>query len=344
VSHRAIQAVCVVALVTSGALAACGKKKPAGPPPEVTGLAAVPASAQVVLVGDVGKIVDAPLVSRAVDQLLGRDADLAARWQKLRDTCKLDASQIHHAALAIGPTPTGQRAGTGPVLLVATGKLVEADLATCVRGMVGQGGGSLTAKDNGGRTLYQAKDGNRTLFFAFTRADTVVLGANEAFVLEAIGTGAKIPDNPEMTKWLGLAEQKSPLWGAGRVDERVRAGLLRVTAGKLTAGPSAIVLAIDPTSGARIELTAVMASSADAKALESFAQKQLGLIAMAAQAKGLGKLVDKIEVAATDTAVRFRLALDVDQVNQLISALDGGGADKQDSPPPAGSGSAGSAQ
>src|SRR5438445_10119162 len=138
---RAIIACCLA--VTLVVAAGCGKK-PRGKSPEVTGLAAVPASAQVVIVIDVAKVVDSPLVDRAIDQLMMRDADLATRWQKLRDTCKIDIANIHHVALAIGPK-TGDSPGTGPVLMVVTGKLVEADLATCVRGMVGQGGGTLTA-------------------------------------------------------------------------------------------------------------------------------------------------------------------------------------------------------
>ena len=38
-----------------------------------------------------------------------------------------------------------------------------------------------------------------------------------------------------------------------------------------------------------------MASPADAKALESFAKTQLAALGMAAQVKGLGKIVDSVE-------------------------------------------------
>jgi hypothetical protein len=75
--------------------------------------------------------------------------------------------------------------------------------------------------------------------------------------------------------------------------------------------------------------------------LESFAKGQLALMAMAAQAKSLGRIVDKIAIAADGDLVSFRATLDMDEVNLLISALDGGGAAAQDSPPAApGSGSA----
>src|SRR5262249_50375440 len=150
---------------------------------------------------DVARVIDAPLVQRAVDQLLSRDGGLSNRWQDLHEHCKLDAKDIKHVVLAIGPH-AGPQPGTGPVLMVATGKLVETDLAACVRAMVGKGGGELTAKEVDGHTLYQAKDGNRTMFFAFGRPDTVILGANEDFVKEALGTGKKVLDNVELAQWI----------------------------------------------------------------------------------------------------------------------------------------------
>lgn len=312
----------------------CGKKTKRAP--DVAGLAAVPASAQVVIAADVARVIDSPLVAHAVDQLLLRDADLATRWQRLRDSCKLDPKKLKQVVLAIGPH-AGQQVGTGPVLMVVTGQLAETELASCVRAMVGQGGGALTGKDVGGRTLYQAKDGNRTMFFAFGRPDTVVLGSNEAYVTEALSNGKKVLDNPDMAGWIHQVDQKAPVWAAGRVDERVRGGLVKVTSGQLQAGPIAMMVALDPTAGAKLELGAVMGSAKDAKTLESFAKGQLALLAMAAQAKGLGKVVDKVAIAAEGEIVRFRATLGVEEVNQLISALDGGGPAAQDSPPAAGS-------
>jgi hypothetical protein len=210
-----------------------------------------------------------------------------------------------------------------------------------VRTLVGKGGGELTAKTTDGRTLYQAKDGGRTMFFAFGRPDTVVLGSDEAFVTLALGPGKKALDNPELKAWIGLADQQAPVWAAGKVDDRVRQGLVRVTAGQLTAGPVAMIVAADPSNGARLEVGALMASDKDSKALESFTKSQLALLGMAAQARGLGKIVDKIAVAAEGALVRFKLALTTEEVNQLLSAIDSGGLSKQDATPspspPAGS-------
>ncbi len=302
---------------------------------DLAGLAAVPATAQVVVAADVARVASSPLVVRAVETLLLKDSDLASRWQRLHDTCKLEIKQLKSVVLAIGPHAEGAQVGTGPVLMIVTGNLVETDLAECVRGIVGQGGGALTAKTIEGRTLYQAKDGKRTMFFAFGRPDTVVLGANEAYVKEALGNGKKLADNAELTSWIKRADQSAPIWAAGRVDERVRGGLVKVTNNQLTQGPAAIILAVDPTDGAKLDVGAVMASPADAKTLESFAKTQLGLMAMGAQKYNLGSIVDKVAISADSDVVRFKVALSMTDVNLLISALDGGVTTAQDSPPSA---------
>jgi len=328
---------CSLGLLVAG----CKKSKSSGPSAEVTGLAAVPASAEAIVVIDVPRVLDAPLVDHAIEVLLQREPDLAERWQKLHESCKLEPKTFQHVVLAIGPH-TGPQPGTGPVLVVATGKLVETELAACVRAMVGQGGGTLTASPLGNRTLYQAKQGNRIMYFAFGRADTVLMSANEASITEALGAGKKITDNPDMAKWAALADQKAPIWAAGRVDERVRAGLVKTTNNAVSAGPQALVVSIDATKGLKIALGAVMANPADAKALESFAKTQLAALAMAAQAKSLGRVVNEVKIAADASILRIDATLDSDEVNQLISALDGGGGSAQSAPPPAGSnGSAG---
>jgi hypothetical protein len=328
-----------LALLCSLAFAGgCGKKHGGGPAAEVAGLSAVPVSAEVVISADVPRVADSPLVERAVDQLLVRDPDLADRWQKLHDSCKLDVHRISHVLLAIGPRGNQNGVGTGPVLMVATGKITENELVTCVRAMVGSGGGDVTAKTVAGHTLYAARDGSRIMFFSFGRADTVLLSSNEQFITEALTPGKKATDNAELGAWIALADQKAPVWAAGRTDPTLRDRLVKVTSGTLSAGPQAIVLSLDPTSGAKLDLGAVMASPTDAKALESFAKNQITLLGMAAQKFSAGKLVDKIEVSSTGTVVHVRVALTLDEVNQLVSALDGKGSAAQDSPP-AGSGS-----
>jgi len=324
--------------VVLGLLAACGKKSSSGsegPAPELTGLAAVPASAQVIVAADVTKLQDSALVAKMVDQLLMRDIALASRWDEVQSSCKIDLTkQVKRVMLALGPPPPQAATGTGPVMMIAVGSLAEPDLAACIRTMVGKGGGALTVKTVGGRSLYQVKDGNRTMFFAFGRADTVVLGTTEAWVLEGLGSGQKALDNPELKTLMPLVDQNAPVWAIGKVDQRVRQGLVTASGGKLTAGPNAIVATLDPTDGAKLSLGAVMASAADAKALESFANNELKVVAMVAQMKSLGPTVAKISVQAEGTVVRFRAPLTVEDVNQLLSVLDEKPAAEQGSPPP----------
>lgn len=329
----------LVLVLGLAATVGCKKKSTTDPSalsPEVSGLAAVPASAQVVIAADVQKLAKSPIVARAVDQLLLRDAALATSWQQVQEGCKLDLPrQIKHVMLAIGAPAKGAPTGTGPVLMIATGTIAEAELSACVRTLVGKGGGSLTAKPTeGGRTLYQVKDGNRVMFFAFGRADTVVLGTNEAYVTEALATGPKLGDNAEMQGWLKLVDQRAPVWAVGRVDERVGQGLVGVTQGKLAKPPAAIVGTLDPTDGAKVDLGVVMPDKDLAKNLESFAKNELGLASMAAQMKSLGKVVNAITITSEDTVVRLRAALTMDDVNQLLSMLDEGGGPAQGSPAP----------
>jgi hypothetical protein len=321
-----------VAIAVAFLASACGKSKKAeAPPPEVTGLAAVPASAEAVIGIDLPKLVDAPLVGRVVDQLFLHDTTLATRWQQVRDTCKLDlGKQVKHLLLALGPHQTSP--GTGPVLLIATGTFVEADVAGCIRTVVGKGGGTLTATTADGRTIYTAKEGNRQMVFAFGRADTLVLGSNEAYVKEAMSlTGPKISGDADMKAWLAMIDQNAPLWGVGRVDPQVGGGLVKRVGG-LVAGPRAIVGTLDPTGGAKVDAGIVMASPADANQLESFTKTQLGQLTAAASLVKAGGAVGKIETTVSGDVVHLGAAFTVDDLNQLLSALDGGDTPKQDAP------------
>ena len=156
-------------------------------------------SSEVIIGADVDKLSQSPIIERAIEQLIQRDSKLATSWREVRDGCKIDVKkQVKRLMLVLGPTPAGGRAGTGPALMIATGQLPEADLSECVGKLVGKGGGAVTGKPIGGRTLYQVKDGARAMYFAYGRPDTVVLGNNEQYVLEAINPGTKALQHPEL--------------------------------------------------------------------------------------------------------------------------------------------------
>ena len=327
----------------------------AGPSPEVTGLAAVPSTAEVIVGLDAGRLAESPIVTRAIGMLLAREAELAGRWQALRESCKLEVKQVNRAMIALGPAPPGGRFGTGPMLLIATGKIVEADLVKCVRDIVGKGGGSLVVQPGQtapppqagasgqpgqpvqSRTLYQVKDGNRSMFIAFGRPDTVILGNNEAYVQEAVGTGQKALANPELAQWIRLVDQGAPVWIIGRAADRLKAGLIRASNNTLKSGAKAFAGSFDLTTGLAGELAVLMESAEDAKRLASLLNANLVGMSWAAQAASLAKVVQKISIQPQGDRVRVRVPLTMDDVNRVLNALDGEQAPAQDSPPAAGS-------
>lgn len=323
-------------LVLGAAGPGCGKKQaPSGPPPELTGLAVIPASVEVVVGADIAKLTDSPVIDRAVEQVVMHDAALSERWQRLKDECKIDlGTQIKRVMLAIGPNRPGPTPGTGPVLMVAVGSLPETALQQCVTKLVGAGGGSLTGKPVAGRTMYLAKDGNRSMYFAYTRPDTVVLSADEAYLTEALGAGQKAQDNPDLTAWRKLVNQSAPLWAVGRTDPRIRDGLVQVSGGQISAGPVAFALSADLADGAKLQLSAVMNQPGQAKALESFVKGELALLTAAAQLRSLGSVVGKVAVTTDGNVVQFRAALTVDDLNHLLSTLDDASTPPQDRAPP----------
>jgi len=140
-------------------------------------------------------------------------------------------------------------------------------------------------------------------------------------------------DNPELASWIKQVDQRTPVWAAGRVAERVRQGLVKSTNGALTAGPVAFVATLDPTDGAAIDLGVIMADSKDANTLETFAKEQLKLFAMAAQVKNLGSLVDQVSIEASDQVVRFKAKLAINDINRLFCLLDGSSKCGQDATP-----------
>lgn len=326
-------ALCLVLALCAGP--GCGKKDaPSAPAPELTGLAVIPSSAEVVVGADVAKLTDSTVIEHIVEQMLMREAVLSERWGRLRDECKIDlGKQIKRVMIAVGPNRPGPAPGTGPVLMVAVGSLPETELQQCVAKLVGAGGGSVTGKPVAGRTVYLAKDGNRTMYFAYTRPDTVVLSADEAYLMEALGSGKKAPDNPDLTAWRKLVNQSGPLWAVGRTDPRIRDGLVQLTGGKISAGPVAFALNADLIDGAKLQLSAVMNQPDQAKALESYVKGELALLTAAAQLRSLGSVVGKVAVAADGNVVQFRAALTNDDVNHVLSALDGESTSPQNRAP-----------
>jgi hypothetical protein len=316
----------VIAVAVLAAVPACRNKSSAdGGGSAVTGLGAIPADAEAVMSFDVRRLADSQLVERAVALLLQRDPSLEQRWARVATACKLDlGNQIERVLVALAPAT---KEAPQRVLMVLMGDLPEKTISTCLRDALGAGGGKVVAD----KALYQATEGSREVWFGYGRADTIVLGANRAWVEAALGKGPKLATEGALKPLLARADQAAPIWAAGRAGP-VANEMLRVTQGRMKQPPQAYFVSVDPTTGLRFELGVELASEDDAKVLEELAKVQLPTLAMAAQAFSLGPLVAKITPSREGPTVRLRLSLGMDEVNQLLVAIDRKPPDPQDSP------------
>jgi hypothetical protein len=308
---------------------ACTKKKKDGgvAAEQVSGLSAIPASARVVIGATPERLADSAVVARAFARLLERDADLALRIDRLAQGCGLDwrtrVRSLHVALTDAAPQP----------LLVVTGKLVEADIAKCVQTTVGAGGGSMTVEQADGRTLYHVVEGERSMWFAFGRSDTVLLSGSRDLVIAGLGDGEKVLDDPEMRALIERANTRAPLWAVGQVDHELGERLQKLTRGKVSTPPRAFLASLDPSDGLAAELSAVTASVEEAKALETQVETMLALLAMAAQAKGLGPAAGKLTSRQDGDIVHVGVALTDEELKSVLSTVDTGPAPPQDAGP-----------
>jgi hypothetical protein len=325
------------ALVAALAFAVgCGKHgQPSSDAAAVTGLSAVPKGAVAVVGVDVARLTGDPLVVRAVEQLLVRRPELQERITALETACHLDlTSKVKRVILAAGARGADNQT---PILMVATGQITEADLTACLGNAVGSGGGKVTTASGTEHSIYEVEEGRRRVYYAFGAADTIVLGNQAAWVDQALGTGPKVTDDADMKTWLGMSgatgDHAAPMWLVAKVDPKVGEGLVRVGQGQIKAGPKAVFGSMDPGGGVKAELGAVMSSEDDAKALESFSKSQVGLLALGAQLKGLGPVVQKVAIARDSAVLKFDLALSEDEVKQLFSVIDTAASRPQDAHP-----------
>ena len=322
-----------LAVVASG----CKDRKRAAPPPlaPIAALAAIPADATAVVGLDVERLARSRLIGRAVDQMLDRDPELRDRLSALAAACSLDlVKQIKTVHLALGPVAPGPRAS----LLVATGELAEATLTRCLQAGVGAGGGDVTVRQAGERTLYRLAAGRHVLFFGFGHADTVVLGQQEAWVLAGLGGGAKVDTSPALGPALAAVDRAASMWAVATVDPDLGLALARLSKGAIAAGPENVAASLDALDGVRAKATFTMKSAADAKALTDFARGELAVGTIAAATLGLAPVLAKVEVAQAGQGVRFQVALTDAEVKEVLAAIDRGLPGRQDAGPPADAG------
>lgn len=320
-------AIALAALVLGASCKDKARAKPAPPPAQLTGLAAVPASARVVIGADPARLAGSPLMARAARLMIEREPVLGERIARLAAGCGLDwQTQVESLHLALTDDAP-------QVLMIVTGALVETELTRCVRSTVGEGGGTVTLTQVDGRSLYQVSDQGRTIYFAFGQTDTIVLSASRELVLAGLGTGPKVMDAPEMKALIDRSDTHAPLWAAGKVDPAWSPRLLRLMNGALETPPKAFLGVVDASDGLRAQLSAVMGSEADAKVMESQLKPTLELVSLVAQARGLGPLAAKVVGVRDGDAIRFGVELTAEEVKELLSKVDTTAPAAQDAAP-----------
>lgn len=300
---------------------------------DVEGLGAVPGDARAVIGVDVRKLAGSVLVGRAVERMWDRDPELKTRIDGYIEAC-----QVHPAkdisSIVIG---TGR---ADEVILVATGKFTESEIAICVSKSLEQDGGRLTTSTASGRDVYKADSGpdKAPVWFAFGSNETILVSSSEEYLHKSLGDGPKASRSTELAGLIQKARvDGAAVWVAGTVPPAVGKGLERASAGKASA-PVSIYGHLRVDDGLGIELGAVMKSREDAKALVSFGKGQLDLGAMAAAKWGLTPVVRKLSLEAADSTVILKMSLTHDELADLLSRIDTDSADEQNPSSDAGTG------
>ncbi|MEZ4367932.1 MAG: hypothetical protein R2939_16875 [Kofleriaceae bacterium] len=321
---RAGHAVSARAALVVGALAlatGCSRKPEAAPAPPlaVAGLSAVPADASAVISIDATRVHDSPLVARALGLLVGQAPGLRERWTALASRCQLAlGGDVRRIVVALG----ARTAAPQPTMLVVQGAVDEARFAACLLATVGAGAGTVTETKVDGRRRLVVRDAGRTVWLSYGQPDTLVASTSDAWLHAAVTSGPKVGSDAAWQRAVAQADQGAPIWAVGQVPSRVGDQLVRVAGGAVSAGPSLYTLAVDLAAGARVELGAVLASDADATALHELADGQLGLLAMAAQLRGLGPVVAKVRASVAGPVFRLTAGLSDAEAQSLLDLLD----------------------
>lgn len=310
------------------------QKKPAPPPAAVTGLAAVPASAGVVLGMDIEAIAGSWLVERAVGQMFLRDPGLEARVKQLITECRFDpARDLRSLVIALGSGEDEDQA-----LMVATGTFSEPEVAACVEKSLSRSGGSLTRSEVGGRRFYHTSgrdERDQGVWFTFGSPETLIAATSSEWLSAATGDGPKVTSVEPMATWIERARpgaENADIWAAGVIDRSIGADLVELTGGKISAPPRALFARVGLRDGLDFTLAAITASEADAEALVAQASAQLTVGALALQSYGLGPLVSKLQVSAEGDTARLKLALGKEDLKDLLSRIDTTPVPEQDTP------------
>lgn len=331
---------CYAAAVLVAAAAGCkerSKERSSGAEAvaSIEGMSALPGSIDAVLGADVPALARSELIDRAVTRMFLGDPGLKKEIDKLFAGCGFRPESDVRTVL-IGMDIDGAAvAGAERTLLVASGRLAEGKIATCVGRHMGQIGGALIETQVAGRTHYQADapTGRQDVWFAFGSQDTVVVSSTAELLTEALGETPRLAADERMAALIDRARRPGvALWAAGKLPPEVAKGLASASGGAVKP-PSSIFgdLAVD--KGLTAEVGVELASPEEASSAVSLAKRQLGFLAQVAQKWRLGQLVARIEVSAAGPTLLLRLALSDAELSQVLAPIDRPGTGQQTTAP-----------
>jgi hypothetical protein len=303
-----------------------GNAKVTAVPPNTEGLDLVPRQAKQIAVGDVKKLSESPLVIRAVNELLARDAKLAERVRHLVNDCGLSPQKLTSFILAMDASES---------LLIAHGHLEEGALVDCVSKRLPANGARLASVDIDGQPGFQVIDSeNRPgLAFAFADKRTVVVASTVKWLKTSLAKGASIEHEPEFQRLFKQVKGDAALWVAGIVPDEVGRGLVEAAGGRLSKPPRTMSGHLDLKSGVEAHLSIQMSSPAEAQNLVSLAKSELQGFSLLAQKYKLGQILTELELSADGANLHVHLALSPEEVGRLTSQIDTPRAGGQDASP-----------
>ncbi len=345
VRRQRVLAVAVI-LVFTGACGDKKKKEEANPPADkptlasVEGLQAVPASASVVIGLDVRKLVESPVVLRAVDRMLARDATLKDEFGAVLGACKIDLTKdVDAATVAMIP-----RGSTTDSLLVAKGRFSESALTACLGRFLGESGGRLESSEFEGRALYHQVGGEDPdgVWLSFGSKDTLlVASAREALEL-SLSDGEKLSGTKSaLARFASRARTDAAIWAMATIDAAIGKGLVEATGGQVKPAQSILGSVDLSEEGMNLVLEVEMRSEQDAKTLISQVAIQAQGFAMVIQIDAIGPLIKKLQLGTDGPWATLGWRLSNQELADLMGAsmlglsstIDNDGANEQNPAP-----------
>ncbi len=330
---------CAAAVLVAAAAGCKGRSKKTGSGGEavasIEGMSAMPASIDAVLGADVPALARSELIDRAVTRMFLGDPGLKKSIDQLFAGCGFRPEKDLRTVLVGMDVDGAAVAGVERTMLVASGRLAEGKLATCVGRHMGQMGGALVETQVAGRTHYQADapTGRQDVWFAFGSESTVVVSSTAELLTEALGKTPRLADDKTMAALIDRARRPdAALWAAGKLPAEIAKGLAGASGGSVKP-PSAIFADLAVDKGLRAEVGIELASPEEANSAVSLAKRQLALLAQVAQKWRLGQLVARIEVSAAERMLLLRLALSDVELSQVLAPIDTPGAGQQTTAP-----------